>query len=217
MSWLICALSASLATSTPTAGPSSVPLEATSSDDAIDRANAEFQKQREADREAQRRARESRNATPTLAASTPASDAVTPSVDKLSATPPVIKVAEIAKAPEKAVPNGLPSRAQMEAERLARQAARAGSFATSGAGPSSSTTAAISAGPSSSTQPQRASSALARSAHPFRSSSFPADDAGEYYPDGELRHSGLTIGDPTSDPTFSPEQVIGRVGTCTGG
>ena len=48
--------------------------------------------------------------------------------------------------------------------------------------------------------------------HPLQSSGpFPSDAAGEYYLDGELRHTALTIGKPTDAPTFSPKQVVGKV------
>lgn len=49
--------------------------------------------------------------------------------------------------------------------------------------------------------------------HPLQSSGpFPSDAAGEYYLDGELRHTALTIGKPTDSPTFSPRQIVGKVG-----
>jgi tyrosyl-DNA phosphodiesterase-1 len=48
--------------------------------------------------------------------------------------------------------------------------------------------------------------------HPLQSSGpFPSDAAGEYYLDGEMRHNALSIGNPTSAPTFSPQQVVGKV------
>jgi tyrosyl-DNA phosphodiesterase-1 len=47
--------------------------------------------------------------------------------------------------------------------------------------------------------------------HPLQSSGpFPSDAAGEYYLDGEMRHNALSIGNPTSEPTFSSKQVVGK-------
>jgi len=48
--------------------------------------------------------------------------------------------------------------------------------------------------------------------HPLQSAEpFPVDEAGECYVDGEMRHTELTIGEPTTARTFSPSQVIGKV------
>ncbi|WVQ83069.1 hypothetical protein IAT38_005207 [Cryptococcus sp. DSM 104549] len=47
--------------------------------------------------------------------------------------------------------------------------------------------------------------------HPYQGSGpFPRDAAGEYYLDGELRHTGLDIGTRNSDPTFSIKEIIGK-------
>ncbi|EIW73567.1 hypothetical protein TREMEDRAFT_70993 [Tremella mesenterica DSM 1558] len=134
-------------------------------------------------------------------------------------------------------------RAQLEKERLARQAARAAASADTssavgkpleasllstpaaptstgadsatdgrsklqslrgnGAGPSNVTAKPVVVTSSSSEAP--------RSVHPYHQSGpLPRDAAGEYYLNGELRHSALTIGRPTTEPTFSLPQVIGK-------
>jgi hypothetical protein len=40
---------------------------------------------------------------------------------------------------------------------------------------------------------------------------FPSDAAGEYYLDGEMRHTSLTLGSRNDERTFSPQQVYGPV------
>ena len=48
--------------------------------------------------------------------------------------------------------------------------------------------------------------------HPLQSRGpFPTDAAGEYFLDGELRHTTLSIGQRDSRPTFSPQDVVGKV------
>lgn len=51
-----------------------------------------------------------------------------------------------------------------------------------------------------------------RNVHPLQGDGpFPMDAAGQYYPDGELRHTALTIGDASDRPTFSPHDIVGKV------
>ena len=134
----------------------------------------------------------------------------------------------------------LGDRAQLEKERLARQATRAAQ--TSGV---TGTTNAISAQKGSTEAGKNAvatSSRVVRVAgpaissnghssvskganeigipkstnHPLQSSGlFPSDTAGEYYLDGEMRHTALTIGDSSKERTFSLAQVIGKVGCAS--
>lgn len=50
------------------------------------------------------------------------------------------------------------------------------------------------------------------SSHPLQSlGPFPSDAAGEYYLEGEMRHTDLTIGEPSDVKTFAPAQMIGDV------
>lgn len=109
-------------------------------------------------------------------------------------------------------------RAQMEKERLARMAARQNSN-------NSDISAKVSSAPASNPRPTPSSKAgpssragpsspprSAQSDHPYQGRGpFPRDAAGEYYLDGELRHVALKIGRATSDPTFSPRDVFGKV------
>lgn len=132
----------------------------------------------------------------------------------------------------------LGDRARMEQERLARQAARLGAAGgTSSATPASSVNSASKppevgssrvatlgdyrtdvANPSGSVYPGQSTVAESRSqrphssTHPLQSPGpFPTDVAGEYYLEGEMRHTAMSIGTPSTDRTFSPEQVIGDV------
>jgi len=131
------------------------------------------------------------------------------------------------------LPPVLSGRAQMEQERIARQKAREGQTSTSQ--PSVSTTSNIKptpstgsriatmsdlsrnaeAGPSSNTtRNTNGSKSTTRppTYHPLQSTGpFPTDAAGEYYLDGEMRHNALTIGRTSSAPTFSPQQIVGKV------
>jgi tyrosyl-DNA phosphodiesterase-1 len=135
--------------------------------------------------------------------------------------------------PTPTLPPVLSGRAQMEQERIARQKAREGQAGSSQ--PSASTTSNVKptpstgsriatmadisrnaeAGPSSNTS--RATNGSKPSPrpptyHPLQSTGpFPTDAAGEYYLDGEMRHNALTIGRNTSAPTFSPQQIVGKV------
>ncbi|WWD04867.1 hypothetical protein V865_002938 [Kwoniella europaea PYCC6329] len=134
---------------------------------------------------------------------------------------------ETAKAPVLKIGGQVIDRAQLERERRERQAARQAALSgtstpttatptptpahTSTAGPSriagmsSITSSVSSAGPST----PRASQSS--SIHPLQSSGpFPSDAAGEYYPNGELRHVALKIGNPTTERTFSPAQIVGN-------
>jgi len=131
------------------------------------------------------------------------------------------------------LPPVLSGRAQMEQERIARQKAREGQ--TGNSQPSASTTSNVKptqstgsriatmadlsrnaeAGPSSNTtRNTNGSKPITRSPtyHPLQSiGPFPTDAAGEYYLDGEMRHNSLTVGRASSAPTFSPQQIVGKV------
>jgi len=131
------------------------------------------------------------------------------------------------------LPPVLTGRAQMEQERIARQKAREGqsgssqpsASTTSNVKPTPSTTSRIAtmadlsrnaeAGPSSNTaRNTNGSKPITRSPtyHPLQSiGPFPTDAAGEYYLDGEMRHNSLTVGRASSAPTFSPQQIVGKV------
>lgn len=134
---------------------------------------------------------------------------------------------------------GAIDRAQMEKERLARQAARAGQSGekpANGGAPgisrasTSHTTTNSSSGVKSLTDlkaresngnlPTAAanrndagpSHAYRPTEHPLQAAGpFPSDAAGEYYLDSELRHTAMSIGSPSKERTFSPQQVIGKV------
>ena len=135
------------------------------------------------------------------------------------------------------LPPVLSGRAQMEQERIARQKAREGQ--TGSSQPTASTTSKSITKPAPSTSSKIATMAdISRNAeagpssntargtngsrpltrptvpnyHPLQSTGpFPTDDAGEYYLDGEMRHNALTIGRTSTAPTFSAEQIVGKV------
>lgn len=131
------------------------------------------------------------------------------------------------------LPPVLSGRAQMEQERIARQKAREGQSGSSqSSAPASSNTKStpltgsriatmadlsrnVEAGPSSNTaRPTNSSKSASHppTYHPLQSTGpFPSDAAGEYYLDGEMRHNALTIGQPSTAPTFSPQQIVGKV------
>ena len=133
------------------------------------------------------------------------------------------------------LPPVLSGRAQMEQERIARQKAREGQNGGSKPSappsasnikptPSSGTKIATMADLSRNAEAGPSSSATSRPVngarpatypathHPLQSTGpFPSDAAGEYYPDGEMRHNALSIGRTTSAPTFSPKQIVGKV------
>ncbi|GMK53628.1 hypothetical protein CspeluHIS016_0102140 [Cutaneotrichosporon spelunceum] len=165
------------------------------SDAGIERANAAYQASREASRERQVREREARRGA-TVGLSSKALSVVS----STGPSPP-----QNVKGPER-VPIGLSAlvidRAQLERERLARQAMRSGSS-------SGQPQAGRSVVPQRS-QTQRTAS-MRLSNHPLQSrGTFPTDAAGEYYLDGELRHVRLQIGSSTTDSTFSPQSVFGQ-------
>lgn len=159
----------------------------------------------------------------------------TPTIVDESAAPTPAPEPEPATPTEPAPAQGLRlgglmvDRAQLERERLARQAARAGACgpstagASSTAGPSSSNAAASSSTAQASSANAQASSSRVTSSHtpsqsvrlsnhPVQSTGpFPRDAAGEYYPDGELRHVSLKIGSDSGARTFSPQDVFGGV------
>lgn len=220
------ALAASLAAS-PVQAP---PLERAESDEIIQIANNDYQAQRARDRAAQAKARLARlDAQPDTAKSLPS----TAEIVLKSATTPTI--------PRPASANSLFSdRAKMEEERLARQLAKSGgsagpsrpgsTSATSGSG----TSAGI-AGPSISrpiAQDPRPSDSAPRAQpsamngngnsrtiparppiqHPYQASgSFPRDAAGEYYLDGELRHTHIADAGRSSEPVFTAQSILGNV------
>lgn len=216
------------------AGPSSTSLSRLDSDDAIERANEEYRRKREADREQQRRERELKNgsksgtATPKLATPPPpangvASSSTTQTFGVKRTAPPAGGGTNGPTGNAALKPGGLAyDRAQIERERLARQQAReqksngTGNKTAEAAPPrtangavASSSTQFTSSGPSSN---QTSFKAVPPSLHPLQGRGpFPKDAAGEYYPDGELRHSALTVVDPTSKPTFNLPDVIGKV------
>lgn len=138
------------------------------------------------------------------------------------------------------LPPVLSGRAQMEQERIARQKARKGQSGSSQ--PSASTTSTSNvksapssnsriatmadlnrnaeAGPSSSNnvRPINGSKSAPRppTHHPLQSiGPFPTDAAGEYYLEGEMRHNALSIGRASTAPTFSPQQIVGKVSLNT--
>lgn len=161
----------------------------------------------------------------------------TPGIPKAKITPPVSVTAEepvVVSRP----PSVLGNRAQMEAERIARQKAREAQNGSSQPNSSATPTIAASKPPASSSGPKIAtmsdlqsrnaeagpssSSGPVRSGNPVKSfqtthhplqsrGPFPTDAAGEYYLDGEMRHNALSIGNPSDAPTFSPQQVVGKV------
>jgi tyrosyl-DNA phosphodiesterase-1 len=139
--------------------------------------------------------------------------------------------------PAPTLPPVLSGRAQMEQERIARQKARE---AQNGIKPTASSSINIKptlptgnariatmsdlssrnaeAGPSSSSNgvPRPVNNTrptISRpNYHPLQSPKpFPIDAAGEYYLDGEMRHNALAIGNPSTAPTFSPKQIVGKV------
>ncbi|BEJ13832.1 hypothetical protein CspHIS471_0310060 [Cutaneotrichosporon sp. HIS471] len=164
------------------------------SDAEIERANAAYQASRAASRERQTCEREARRA----------------ANDGLSSKAPSVASSTRPSPPPKAeshkpVASGLSAlgidRAQLERERLARQAQRSASSSTQ-----------PEAGPSV-TQRSRtqATASIRLSNHPLQSQGpFPTDAAGEYYLDGELRHVRLQIGNSTTDNTFTPQNVFGQ-------
>jgi tyrosyl-DNA phosphodiesterase-1 len=195
----------------------------TTSDDEerINAANAEYQASREAFREEERRRRAERIKVPPVASATPETALPTPPPSTTAPT----SVATSSDPSEQPLFNRpyvdsakLSDRAQMEQERLARQAARnaqpsgsnpAVSSSTKGASTSQAIPLQASAGPSRATGSHSQSTAPR---HPLQAPGpFPSDAAGEYYPDGELRNSTLTIGQETSERTFDARDVIGRV------
>ncbi|WVR06341.1 hypothetical protein IAU60_003372 [Kwoniella sp. DSM 27419] len=123
-------------------------------------------------------------------------------------------------------------RAQLERERRERQAARQAAAGVGVAGPSTALSNHDRSGParisgmtsvaknskpihsesSSLAKPSSSVSFISSSSiHPLQSPvPFPSDAAGEYYPNGELRHTALVIGEPTTERTFSPKDVAGK-------
>lgn len=211
-----------MAASLAAPGESVAAQESTSDDEErINAANAEFQASREAFREEERRRRADRIKVAPVASATPETSLPTPPPSTTTPVP-----ATTANGPSKQPLFNRPyvdsaklsDRAQMEQERLARQAARnaqlsgsnpAGSSSTQGVSTSQVTPLQASAGPSRATCSTSQSSAPR---HPLQAPGpFPSDAAGEYYPDGELRNSTLTIGQETSERTFDARDVIGRV------
>jgi tyrosyl-DNA phosphodiesterase-1 len=130
-------------------------------------------------------------------------------------------------APASPLPPMLSDRAAMERERLERQAARqAHAIKSAGSYTVKKMPAIPAARPSGSSgittfadledKPSESSSSTSRpfpkTAHPLQSPGpFPRDAAGEYYLDGEMRHTALKLGHEATEPTFSPEDVFGKV------
>ena len=195
------ALKASMA-----ASPESVPLDEIP-DEQIQKANDDYQASREAYRDEERRRRAEKAGPSSTTLSNPSLP--TPPLSATPSEPP--RPADSATAP--ASPSlplfqnrefvdrlKLSDRAQLEKERLARQAAKAAqSGAVNGGSGSSLANGGPSAGPS--RLPD----------HPLQSAGpYLWDLAGEYYPEGEMRHSALSIGDATNEKTFSASDMIGR-------
>lgn len=181
-------------------------MEDDDSDAEIERANARYQASREASRERQRREREQKRKGSGDSVSQPPSKAAS------SAGTPA---PEVASAPSVGLSALGIDRAQLERERLARQAKR-----------SQSGSSQPEAGPSQPKQPRSSNPGNPGSHttsarlpnHPLQSKGpFPTDAAGEYYLDGELRHVALQIGNPTTERTFSPQNVFGKVSSTRGG
>ena len=158
--------------------------------------------------------------------------------------------APLSPAPRAALQGILSDRAQMEKERLARQAQKQANLsATTSSNTKDSLSTPIS--PRTVVTPQRTEGAKVATLNDFRTtalspkrSAYPGrtvegitsgvhfastsrinfdpyhplqshpsgrDAAGDYFLDGELRHTTMTIGTPSDAPTFSPEVVIGDV------
>lgn len=221
-------------------GTSSRTLERMDSDEAIEAANRDFQEKRAVDREKQRLEREARNGsrsgTTTPRALDPQGGPSGAGTLAMPASRPTTASASTSSSSSNLPsgnaalkPGGLAfDRAQMEKERLARQKAREEAAPGSQAGPSTervprtvmgtvtpiagSNRASSSANSSAILKGTTAASNGDFSLHPLQSPGpFPRDAAGEYYLDGELRHTELQICKPTSARTFSLPQVIGEV------
>ena len=217
-----------------------------SDDEEIEKANAVFQASRQAFREEEKRKRETVNSKPTSNSAalpipplTLSGTGQTKDVSKLITSEKTST--RLSPVPRSAAGGLLGDRAQMERERLARQAARAAQIGGSNGitaeprvvhipGPKTSTDGSRIATVSDWNQPQngagpstgfsngatkvasQSSKSTSHARHPLQSAGpFPSDEAGECYLDGEMRHTALTIGEPTSERTFSPDQVIGDV------
>lgn len=185
----------------------------------IEAANAAFQAEREASREKQQKERDAKRlkVEDVSAKSSSASASSSTKPGPSGAATPV----------EPAAAGGglklgglLVDRAQLERERLARQAAKEGKPAPSTE--ATNATASSSNPPTSAShhQPAAASTSVPGSSsaptrvtnHPLQTaSSPPSDAAGQYFLDGELRHVALSIGINNSARTFSPSQVFGEV------
>ncbi|ODN81641.1 hypothetical protein, variant 1 [Cryptococcus amylolentus CBS 6039] len=97
-------------------------------------------------------------------------------------------------------------RAQMERERLERQAARE---KASGKTPGPSAPAGSSRHHSMPSLHNDSQLPRAANAHPFQGNRpFPRDAAGEYYLSGEMRHTYNKVV-PTQEPIFTPQDVVG--------
>ena len=130
-----------------------------------------------------------------------------------------------APAPQINMNGALGDRAQMERDRLARQAAKQSTPATTSADAStlaaSGSRAYVPArlrsladlsNSRSPTPPPASAQAPATALHPFHSSTpFLSDAGGQYFLDGEMRHTALTIGTPATERTFSPADMLGDV------
>lgn len=103
-------------------------------------------------------------------------------------------------------------RAQLERERLARQAARAGASTSAAAGPSKPPTGSSHPRPTKPQAREHPQTSARLPNHPLQSKGpLPQDAAGEYYLDGELRHVRLRIGQPSSSRTFSIRDIFREV------
>lgn len=107
--------------------------------------------------------------------------------------------------------SAVPSRAEMEQERLARQRKLQGlsDDAPDAKRVKMSPNDRIASDKIQSSNAQASSSTLP-SDHPYRHTAG-RDAAGDYYIDGELRHTHLDIGDKTKDPVWTIGAAMGKV------
>nr|XP_018262379.1 uncharacterized protein I303_05396 [Kwoniella dejecticola CBS 10117]OBR84537.1 hypothetical protein I303_05396 [Kwoniella dejecticola CBS 10117] len=144
--------------------------------------------------------------------SRPSTQSSTSTIKDKSTTPAPASAAQQSEpvtAPALRIGGQIIDRAQLERERRERQAARQ---AASGASTPIPSIASVNSRPQPGPARISGMSSIAQSAiHPLQGSGpFPNDAAGEYYPDGELRHVALKIGEPSTERTFSPKEVVGK-------
>ncbi|KAL1412875.1 hypothetical protein Q8F55_000624 [Vanrija albida] len=195
------------------------PLPASEADDLdanIEAANAAFQAEREASREQQRREREAKRLKTEHSSAPPTS--VSASSSSKAASSGVPTPVEPAAAGGLKLGGLMIDRAQLEKERLARQAAKEGKPLPDVVSPNAAASSSKAPVPPSQHQqpaashnvPGPSSTPTRYPNHPLQTASAPPHDAaGEYFLDGELRHVALRIGNSSTGRTFSPRQVFG--------